>query len=137
MAFWRVCPGFARFLREGSTRVDCHRMEVPRVSFAWPIWILSKTIRSLLSKDLPTACQLLVSVLSVPPAVPRLFASLLANWQIFRIIFYLLSRYCQFSLGRFFEIDRHFQASSLRYRGASTAIRTIFAILCTAFIFAI
>lgn len=73
MAFWRVCSGFARFLREGSTRVDCHRMEVPRVSFAWPIWILLKTIRSLLSKDLPTACQLLVSVLSVPPAIPRLF----------------------------------------------------------------
>lgn len=135
MAFWRVCPGFVRFLRERSTRVRvsedigtrCHRMEVPRVSFAWPIWILLKMIRSLLSKDLPTASELLVSVLGVPPAIPRLFhvclviaslksccdidasiASLVANWRIFLIVFYLLSRCCQFSLGRFFKIDRDF-----------------------------
>lgn len=81
MASRQVCPGFARFLHRRPARVQeledigtrCNRMEVSRVSFAWPIWILSKMIRSLLSKDLPTASELLASVLGVPPVIPRLF----------------------------------------------------------------
>lgn len=92
MAFWQVCPGFARFLRKRSTRVQvsedigtrCNRMEVPRVSFAWPTWILLKMIRSLLSKDLPIASELSVSVLSVPPAIPRLFDA--CRYRLFKIL---------------------------------------------------
>lgn len=113
MAFWQVCLGFARFLHKRSARVQesqdigtrCNRTEVSRVSF--PL----KMNRSLLSKDLPTSAKLSVSVLSVSPVIPRLFdviASLVANWQIFLIIFHLLSRYRQFSLGRFFKIHWDF-----------------------------
>lgn len=164
MTFWRVCPGFARFLRERSTRVqvseDTNRMEVPRVSFAWPIWIPLKMIRSLLLKDLPTASELLVSVLGVPPAIPRLFdavcvviASLKSCvWRrnIYRLFGRQLANYsCHFLFA--FALMPIFIGTILRDRSGFLSLLVyprlwdivvhplpfLFAIFCVAFIFAI